>query len=480
VPPVARSPERTKAWGGRFREATDEMVEAYTGSLAADLRMAPQDIRGSIAHVHALARARLLTAAEARTLERGLKRVAAEIAAGRFVPRAGDEDVHMAVERRLTELVGPVGGKVHTGRSRNDQVATDLRLWLRDEIDQLSEELRDLVRALAGRARRDAEVVLPGYTHLQRAQPVLLAHHWLAYVEMHLRDLDRLADVRRRVDVLPLGAGALAGAGFALDRAAVARELGFAAVSRNSLDAVSDRDFVVEFLAAAALIAMHLSRLAEELVLWSTEEFGFLGLPDAFATGSSMMPQKKNADVAELARGRTGRVYGALVAVLTMLKGLPLTYNRDLQEDKPPLFEAADQLRASVRVLARMLPRLTVHAGRMRAGAGGFALATELADHLVESGLPFRQAHEVVGKLVAWCIEEGRALESLTEAELAAFSKHFRPGATRWIDVDAAVARRKIAGGTARRNVERRLAELDRAGLGGERRERRPRRRPRN
>jgi argininosuccinate lyase len=477
---VARSSERTKAWGGRFRAATDEVVEAYTNSLASDLRMATQDIRGSIAHVHALAGAGLLTGAEARTLERGLKSVGREIAAGRFEPRAGDEDVHMAVERRLTELVGPVGGKVHTGRSRNDQVATDLRLWLRDEIDLLSEDVRGLVRALAGRARRDTEVVLPGYTHLQRAQPVLLAHHWLAYVEMLLRDLDRLVDVRRRVDVLPLGAGALAGAGFPLDRAAVARELGFAAISRNSLDAVSDRDFVVEFLAAASLVAMHLSRLSEELVLWSTEEFGFLGLPDAFATGSSMMPQKKNPDVAELARGRTGRVYGALVAVLTLLKGLPLSYNRDLQEDKPPLFEAADQLRASVRVLARMLPRLTVHAGRMRAGAGGFALATELADQLVQNGLPFRQAHEVVGKLVAWCVDKGRALESLTDAELGGFSAHFRPGATRGIDVDAAVARRRIAGGTARRNVERRLAELDRAGLVGERRGRHPRRRPRN
>jgi argininosuccinate lyase len=477
---VARSSGRTRAWGGRFREATDVVVEQYTSSLASDLRMAPHDIRGSIAHVHALARARLLTGAEARALERGLKSVGREIAAGRFAAKAGDEDVHMAVERRLTEIVGPVGGKVHTGRSRNDQVATDLRLWLRDEIDALSEDLRVLIRALAGRARRDAGVALPGYTHLQRAQPVLLAHHWLAYVEMLLRDLDRLADVRRRVDVLPLGAGALAGAGFALDRAAVARELGFAAISRNSLDAVSDRDFVVEFLAAAALAAMHLSRLSEELVLWATDEFGFIGLPDAFATGSSMMPQKKNPDVAELARGRTGRVYGGLIAVLTLLKGLPLSYNRDLQEDKPPLFEAADSLHASVRVLARMLPRLEVHAGRMRAAAGGFALATELADHLVENGLPFRQAHEVVGRLVAWCVENGRALESLADGELAAFSRHFRAGAARGIDVGRAVERRRIAGGTARRNVERRLAELERSGLGGEHRGRSPRRRTRN
>ena len=460
---MARNGGRGKAWGGRFREATDPAVEAYTSSIATDLRMAAQDIRGSIAHVHALGRARLLRAAEVRALERGLRTVAAEIASGDFRPVPADEDVHMAVERRLTEIVGPVGGKLHTGRSRNDQVATDLRLWLRDEIDTLGAEIHGLVRALAERARHDLGVVLPGYTHLQRAQPVLLSHHWLAYVEMLLRDLDRLADGRKRVDVLPLGSGALAGAGFALDRAAVARELGFAALSRNSLDAVSDRDFVVEFLAAAALIAMHLSRLSEELVLWSTAEFGFLELPDAFATGSSMMPQKKNPDVAELARGRTGRVYGALVAVLTLLKGLPLSYNRDLQDDKPPLFEAADTLRGSVRVLARMLPRLRVDAARMRSGAGGFALATELADHLVDRGLPFREAHEVVGRLVAWCVEKDRTLEDLSDADLRRFSDRFGPGAQRWVDVIAAVERRKIAGGTARRNVERRLAELEQA-----------------
>lgn len=469
----ARAPSRKsprgassdKAWGGRFQEATDAAVEAYSSSLATDLRMATQDIRGSIAHVHALARARLLTNAEVKALEKGLRAVASEIADGRFQPHPSDEDVHMAVERRLTEIVGPVGGKVHTGRSRNDQVATDLRLWLRDEIDALAGEIRALVRALTGRARADADIALPGYTHLQRAQPVLLAHHWLAYVEMLLRDLDRLADARRRVDVLPLGAGALAGAGFELDREGVARELGFAAVSRNSLDAVSDRDFVVEVLAAASLLAMHLSRLSEEIVLWATEEFGFLDLPDAFATGSSMMPQKKNPDVAELARGRTGRVYGALVSVLTLLKGLPLSYNRDLQEDKPPLFEALDSLRASVRVIARMLPALRFRAERMRSGAGGFALATELADHLVERGLPFRQAHEVVGKLVGWCVENRRTLESLSDADLARFSDRFGPGVASWLDVGAAIDRRAIAGGTARKNVERRLAELARDGL---------------
>ncbi|HZR82496.1 MAG TPA: argininosuccinate lyase [Candidatus Binatia bacterium] len=449
-----------KPWGGRFAEATDPAVEEFTSSLAVDLALAPHDIRGSVAHVHALKRARLLSEREAGAIERGLRRVARELATGSFRARAVDEDVHMAVERRLTELVGPVGGKVHTGRSRNDQVATDLRLWLRDEADRLSGAVEALIAALVGRARRDLAVVLPGYTHLQRAQPVLLAHHWLAYVEMLERDRGRLADARRRANVLPLGAGALAGAGFALDRERVASELGFDGVSRNSLDAVADRDFVAEFLAAAAILAMHLSRLGEEIVLWSSQEFGFVELPDAFATGSSMMPQKKNPDVAELVRGKTGRVYGALVSILTTMKGLPLAYNRDLQEDKPPLFDAAREVRACVDVLARMLPRLRIRADAMGEAAGGFALATELADYLVERGVPFREAHEVVGRVVRHCADAGRALESLTAAELRAFSPLLDAGARRRLSPEAAIARRRSTGGTARAQVERRLAEL--------------------
>jgi argininosuccinate lyase len=354
---------------------------------------------------------------------------------------------------------------VHTGRSRNDQVATDLRLWLREEIDRTTAAIADLIAALVERARRDIDVVMPGYTHLQRAQPVLLAHHWLAYVEMLLRDRERLADCRRRLNVLPLGSGALAGAGFVLDRRRVAAELGFDDVSRNSLDAVADRDYVVEFLAAAAIVAMHLSRLGEEIVLWSSAEFGYLTLPDAFATGSSMMPQKKNPDVAELVRGKTGRVYGALVAVLTMLKGLPLAYNRDLQEDKPPLFEAADTLSACLAVVAPMLRKLRFDAPAMRRAAGGFALATELADHLVQRGVPFREAHEVVGRLVRWCADSGRALDDLSPAELRSFSPLLDGRARRQVDVDAAIARRRIAGGTARENVVRRIAELEALGF---------------
>jgi len=449
-----------KAWGGRFSQATDPQVERFTSSIATDLRMAEQDIRGSKAWTRALERARLLSPAEAAKLIRGLERIAGELARGDFRPGPADEDVHMAVERRLTEIVGALGGKVHTGRSRNDQVATDLRLWLRDEADRLREAIAGLASALVARAESDLDVVMPGYTHLQRAQPVLLAHHWLAYVEMLARDADRLGDCRRRLNVLPLGSGALSGSGFALDRAALAADLGFERASNNSLDAVSDRDFVAEFLAVAAILAMHLSRLGEELVLWSSEEFRFVALPDAFATGSSMMPQKKNPDVAELVRGRTGRAYGALVSVLTMLKGLPLAYNRDLQEDKPPLFDAAEAVRASVEVLARLVPRLEFDAERMRGAAGGFALATELADYLVAKGLPFRQAHEVVGQVVRGSIESGRALESLSADDLARFSPLLDAGARAWLSVEAAIARREIAGGTARANVERQIAEL--------------------
>ena len=452
---------RGKAWDGRFREPTDPLVEAYSVSLSTDLEMAEQDIRGSIAHTNALERARLLSKGECRRIVRGLGSVAREIREGRFRARPSDEDVHMAVERRLTELVGPVGGKLHTGRSRNDQVATDIRLWLRDQIDATIGEIDALQKSLLRRARLDREVVVPGYTHLQRAQPVLLSHHWLAYVEMFERDRSRLVDARVRVDVLPLGSGALSGAGFRIDRRAVARELGFASVSRNSLDAVSDRDFIVEFLSAASLIAMHFSRLSEEIVLWSSEEFGFLRLPDAFATGSSMMPQKKNPDVAELARGRTGSIYGALVSVLTTLKGLPLAYNRDLQEDKPPLFVATRTLRATLAVFARMLPRLRVEAKRTRAAAGGFSLATELADFLVERGLPFREAHAVVGRIVGDCIEEGRDLQDLSAAELLAYSPLFTPAARRRLGIDVAIGRRGLVGGTSGRNVDQRIEELE-------------------
>jgi len=451
-----------KAWAGRFATPTAPAAEAFTTSLPFDRRLYPHDIAGSVAHTRALVRARLLTGREGTRLERGLVRVRRELDAGRFRFLPSDEDIHMAIERRLTELVGPVGGKLHTGRSRNDQVALDLRLWLRAECDALDAALARLQQALTALARRYRDALLPGYTHLQRAQPILLAHHLLAYREMLARDRTRLRDCRARADELPLGAGALAGAGFPLDRRFVARQLGFARVTANSVDAVADRDAAAEFLAAAAICAVHLSRLAEELVLWATEEFGFIELPDGFATGSSMMPQKKNPDVAELVRGKTGRVMGALVALLTTLKGLPLAYNKDLQEDKPPLFDAADTLRQSLDVLAAMLPHLRFDTGRMAAAADGLLLATDLADLLVERGVPFRRAHAIVGKLVRHCLATGTSLRELDAAVLRKHAPQLTPALVRRLTPARSVARRRVLGGTAPREVARQLARATR------------------
>jgi argininosuccinate lyase len=412
--------------------------------------------------VRALVRARLLTPREGARLARGLAAVGRELAAGRFRFLASDEDIHMAVERRLTELVGPVGGKLHTGRSRNDQVALDLRLWLRAECEAIDAGLAGLQRALATVARRHRRALVPGYTHLQRAQPILLAHHLLAYHEMLGRDRARFRDCRTRADELPLGAGALAGSGFPLDRRFVARALRFARVSANSVDAVADRDAAAEFLAAAAIAAVHLSRLAEEIVLWASEEFGFVALPDAFATGSSMMPQKKNPDVAELVRGKTGRVIGALVALLVTLKGLPLAYNRDLQEDKPPLFDASTTLRDCLAVLTAMLPALRFDTARMAAAADGLVLATDLADVLVERGVPFRRAHEIVGGLVRHCLATGTGLRDLDASVLRRHSRLLTPAVVRRLTPARSVGRRRVVGGTAPREVARQLARAAR------------------
>jgi argininosuccinate lyase len=451
-----------KAWSGRFDTPTAPIVEAFTTSLPVDRQLYRYDIMGSVAHVHALVRARLLSQREGTRLERGLAAVRRELDAGRFRFLPSDEDIHMAIERRLVERLGALGGKLHTGRSRNDQVALDLRLWLRAECDAMDEALRRLQRALATVARRHASAILPGYTHLQRAQPVLLAHHLLAYREMLARDRSRFRDCRTRGDELPLGAGALAGAGFRLDRQRVARELGFARVAQNSIDAVSDRDAAVEFLAAAALGAVHLSRLAEEIVLWASTEFGFIELPDAFATGSSMMPQKKNPDVAELTRGKAGRVIGALMALLTTLKGLPLAYNRDLQEDKAGLFDAAATLRASLDVMAAMLPRLAFRTAVMAAAADGLPLATDLADLLVERGVPFRRAHEIVGGLVRYCVASGTPLREVRAAELARHSPLLTPTLLRGLTPARSVSRRRVVGGTAPTEVRRQLARAAR------------------
>ncbi len=452
-------PQRThKAWAGRMAEPTDRLVESFTTSFPFDRRLYAHDIAGSIAHCEMLARQRIIPKADAGRIVAALGRIKAEFASGKFRASPGDEDIHMAVERRLIEKVGAIGGKLHTARSRNDQVALDLRLFLREEGTAIGQLLVRLRQALATLAARHVDVILPGYTHLQPAQPVLFAHHCLAYAEMLTRDGGRFEDSLQRLDVLPLGSGALAGTTFPIDRAYVARRLGFGAVSTNSMDAVSDRDFAAEFLAACAILGMHLSRMAEDLILWSSQEFGFVELPDAFATGSSIMPQKKNPDVAELIRGKTGRLYGNLMSLLTTLKGLPMTYNRDLQEDKEPVFDSVDTIKTSLEILSAMLPQLRVKRDRMRAAAtAGFTLATELADYLATKGVPFRDAHGAVGAIVRHCLAERCSLEELTLAELRRFSPRFGPDVRKWLNADAAVRRRSAIGGTAPQNVRRQL-----------------------
>jgi argininosuccinate lyase len=456
-----RQPTRKKAWSGRFAEAANPVMEAFTSSLMFDKRLARYDIRGSIAHCRMLVKQRILSRAEGDKIVKGLENVRRELERGVFQFLPSDEDIHMAIERRLTEKIGPLGGKLHTARSRNDQVLLDVRLYLRDEIAAIQQLLGALRKQLARMAKRYAHVVMPGYTHLQRAQPVLLAHHLLAYYDMLGRDDERLRQCLERVNVLPLGAGALAGTTLPIDRHHVARLLGFPRVSENSLDTVADRDFLIEFLSFAALLCMHLSRFSEELILWASGEFGFIELPDAFATGSSMMPQKKNPDIPELVRGKTGRVYGNLFALLTILKGLPLSYNRDLQEDKEPLFDTVDTVKGCLTVLEAMLPRLVFREQRLNEAArGGFTLATDVADYLVEKGTPFRKAHEVVGAVVRWCLTENKGLEGLTLEEWRRFSPAFAEDILPRLTLESAVDRRRSYGGTARSEVQRRLKAI--------------------
>jgi len=454
------APVPKRPWGGRFAGGTDPGARAFTASLPFDHRLWPYDIEGSEAWARALAKGGVLAEAELETLLRGLSEVRAELTGGTFPYRIELEDIHMNIERRLIEKVGAVGGKLHTGRSRNDQIAVDMRLWLRAEIDAIRAGLRDVQAALVEQAERHRDSPMPGYTHLQRAQPVLVAHHLLAYVQMLARDRERLADARRRLDVCPLGAAALAGTTVPIDRHALARALGFREAAANSMDAVSDRDFALEFCAAAAITATHFSRLAEELVLWASAEFGFIELPDAYSTGSSIMPQKKNPDVAELVRGKTGRVYGDLVRLLTVMKGLPLAYHSDMQEDKEAFFDAADTLRACLGVLAPFLRTLTFRTDRLRALAGeSFSTATDLAGYLVQRGLPFRDAHEVVGQAVRLAIERGVRLEALPLAALRGLSPLFGPDFTEAVSVGASLAARSGYGGTAPEAVARALAE---------------------
>ncbi len=448
-----------KLWQGRFEGSTDPLVERFTASIQFDNRLAPYDIAGSIAHCRMLAAQKIIPSGAARKIIRALKAIEKEIARGRFPLQERDEDIHMAIERRVIAKVGPDGGYLHTARSRNDQVALDLRMYVRDAIREIGAGIVGLQRSIEELARANADVLVPGYTHLQRAQPLLLAHHLLAYREMLGRDRERLRDCAKRVNVLPLGAGALAGTTFAIDPKRVAKELGFTRVAANSVDAVSDRDFVIEFLAACAILAAHLSRLAEEIVIWASSEFSFVRLPDAFATGSSMMPQKRNPDVAELVRGKCGRVYGNLIALLTILKGLPLSYNRDLQEDKEPLFDTVDTVSSSLRVLAAMLPRIEICRERLRQAVSDPALvATDIADYLVRKGLAFRRAHEIVGKLMRFVEKEGLTLSDLSLEQWRSFCPNFGPDIAAWTTAEAAVARRAAPGGTAPNNVRKQLS----------------------
>ena len=452
------------ARSGRFSGGPAADVAQFTESISFDQRLWKHDLRGSIAHARMLAKIGLLTRKEGDAIVRGLERIGGEIEAGKFQWKPELEDVHMNLEAELTRRV-PAGAKLHTGRSRNDQVALDLRLWLRDEIEALRSELRTLQHSLVTLGARNADIIIPGYTHLQRAQPVYLAHHLLAYVEMFERDQHRLADGAGRANVCPLGAGALAGSTLPLDREFVARALGFVdakgkpRLTENSMDAVSDRDFAIEFCAAAALLAVHLSRLAEDVILWTSSEFNFIRIADAYTTGSSLMPQKKNPDVAELTRGKSGRVIGNLVALLTLLKGLPLTYNRDLQEDKEQLFDTADTVRACVRLTSAMLAHTTVNAAACATAASDPALlATDLADYLVKKDLAFRQAHHLVGAVVALAEKVGKPLDQLTLAEFQSVSSRFGRDVLAVFNLQQAMARRQGVGMPGTAEVKRQLA----------------------
>lgn len=453
-----------KLWGGRFSKPTDEAVEAFTASVHFDSRLFEQDVRGSIAHATMLGKCGIIPVGDAEKIVEGLKGLLEEYRQGKVEFDPSAEDVHMNVEKLLTARIGEPAGRLHTARSRNDQVATDIRLWIRDEIDSLIGLMTDFQRVLTESAGNHLDTIMPGYTHMQHAQPVLLAHHLLAYFWMIERDKGRFADCRKRADILPLGSGALAGTGFPIDREFVAQELGFAGISQNSLDAVADRDVISEFLAAAAIAMTHLSRFAEELVYWSGPEFGFVELDDAVTTGSSIMPQKKNPDAAELVRGKTGRVFGDLMAILTLQKGLPLSYNRDLQEDKEPIFDAADTLRGSILVFIRMIESARFKTQRMKESLrGDFSTATDLADYLVRTGMPFRRAHEVVGKVVADSIAAGKGLEDITLDELKAIEPGLNEEALAVLQPEASAAARTVPGGTARVSVEKQLEAAKKA-----------------
>ncbi|RQW87152.1 MAG: argininosuccinate lyase [Geobacter sp.] len=451
---------KDKLWGGRFSQPTDAFVEEFTASIDFDKRLYRQDIRGSLAHARMLGRQGIIPQADVDAIVSGLEEILARIEAGDFDFSVSLEDIHMNIEARLSAAIGEAGKRLHTGRSRNDQVAVDIRLYLREEIGEVIRYLDLLKDALLFQAETNLGAIMPGYTHLQVAQPILFSHHMLAYVEMFRRDRGRMEDCAKRLNVLPLGAGALAGTTFPIDREYVASELEFSGPTRNSLDSVSDRDFALEFISASSILMMHLSRFSEELILWSTSEFNFIELSDSFCTGSSIMPQKKNPDVPELVRGKTGRVYGNLMALLTVMKALPLAYNKDMQEDKEPLFDTIDTVKGSLKIFADMVREMKIKADVMlQAAAEGFSNATDVADYLVRTGMPFREAHEVVGKSVRYCIEHGKKLEELTPAEWKSFSDLIGDDIYAAITLEASVNARSATGGTALVRVK---AEIER------------------
>jgi argininosuccinate lyase len=458
---TAQLSKKGEAWSARFSEPVSDLVKRYTASVFFDKRLAEFDIQGSLAHADMLAQQGIISRDDHADIERGMAQIRSEIAAGKFEWLLDLEDVHLNIEKRLTELVGDAGKRLHTGRSRNDQVATDIRLYLRLAIDDIGSLLREFRLALLDLAEQHADTIMPGFTHMQVAQPITFGHHILAYVEMFGRDAERMSDCRKRVNRLPLGAAALAGTSFPIDRAQVAKALGFDDVCRNSLDAVSDRDFAIEFCAAAALIMTHVSRMSEELVIWMSPRVGFIDLADRFCTGSSIMPQKKNPDVPELARGKTGRVNGHLIALLTLMKGQPLAYNKDNQEDKEPLFDTVDTVIDTLRIFADMARGIRVKPEAMRAAAlQGYATATDLADYLVKKGLPFRDAHEAVARAVRLCVDRGCDLSDLTLDEMLVFSGLIEEDIFSVLTLEGSVAGRDHVGGTAPRQVRAAVARL--------------------
>ena len=454
--------ESKKPWAGRFKEATAKTVEKFTCSLHYDSRLYYFDIEGSIAHATMLADSGIISRKEAAAIVRGLKSILNDIEKGRFVFDAADEDIHMAIEKELIQRIGEVGGKLHTARSRNDQIALDVRLFLRREIDSICNLITRLQKQLVKQAKSEISTIMPGYTHMQKAQPVLLSHYLLAFVEMFSRDKQRLDDCKKRLNVMPLGAAALAGTGLPIDRHRTAELLNFPEISKNSMDTVADRDYIAEFIFTASLAMMHLSRFCEDLVLWSSDEFGFAEISDAYTTGSSIMPQKKNPDIAELIRGKTARVYGDLFAILTLIKGLPMTYNRDLQEDKEPLFDAVDTVKDCLAIFTEMLAHTKFNAAKMyQAASGGFSTATDVAEYLVEKGVPFRRAHEIVGNIVAHSVKNNKTLEELRFSDYQKFYAGFKADIVSRIKLENSVNARMHLGGTAQTAVKERIREFE-------------------